>query len=224
MHHPAVYWGAWGHRPQRVDRLVKKELDDERQKFTEAAVKLGKQRSAFESDRIKFLEEKRSWQVQQMLPELPPTPMLDTTSPPPLAAHLPQLKKSRSSSRKSKVVGKLTSGRKARASRRSSIFSIPPPTNVEPAYETEVIPIVVPARERHLKDPLTSAKSILPTSFVLPPPSPRTSLPPPDTLLGPLDTPTPESDSDDTDSSSPSAPDTSFPTLLSGLISGFCLG
>ncbi|KIK81341.1 hypothetical protein PAXRUDRAFT_761471 [Paxillus rubicundulus Ve08.2h10] len=22
MHHPAAYWGAWGQRPQRVDRLV----------------------------------------------------------------------------------------------------------------------------------------------------------------------------------------------------------
>ncbi|KIK79748.1 hypothetical protein PAXRUDRAFT_833943, partial [Paxillus rubicundulus Ve08.2h10] len=203
-------------RDAERDRLnrIKKELDDERQKFTEAAVKLGKERTAFESDRIKFLEEKRSWQVQQMHSELPPTPMLDTTSPPPLAAHLPQLKKSRSSPRKSKVVGKLTSGRKARASRRSSIFSIPPPTNVEPAYETEVIPIIIPARERHLKDPLTSAKSILPTSFVLPPPSPRTSLPPPDTLLGPSDTPTPESDSNDTEGSSSCAPETSFPNLI----------
>ncbi|KAF9233476.1 Afadin and alpha-actinin-binding-domain-containing protein [Melanogaster broomeanus] len=178
-------------RDAEQDRLyhIKEELADERQKFTVAAVKLGKEKAAFESERIKFLEEKRSWQVQQMLSELPPTPAPDAASPSSLSAHLPQaMKSSRKSPRKQKVVGKSSSSRKTRVSRRSSIFSIPPPTNVEPAYETEVIPIVGPVFEQQWKDPVTLAKSILPTSFVLPPPSPRTSLPPPpDTLLGPLD-------------------------------------
>ncbi|KAF9224074.1 hypothetical protein BS17DRAFT_880114 [Gyrodon lividus] len=202
----------------RLDR-IRKELDDERQKFTQAAVKLGTEKTAFESDRIKFLEEKRSWQVQQMLSELPPTPAPDTALPPSLAAHLPQMKKSpRKSPRKQKVVGKSNSGRKTRVSRRSSIFSIPPPTNMEPAYETEVIPIVAPAPRQQSRDPLTLAKSILPTSFVLPPPSPRTSLPPPDTLLGPLDTSSPENSFNDKGSSPSSTPETSFPNPVPTII------
>ncbi|KIJ65501.1 hypothetical protein HYDPIDRAFT_174941 [Hydnomerulius pinastri MD-312] len=199
----------------RLDR-IKKELDDERHKFTEAAVKLGREKAALESERIKFLEEKRSWQVQQMLSDLPPTPAPapdanpDIAPSPSLAAHLPQLKKSpRKSPRKQKVVGKSSSGRKIRVSRRSSIFSIPPPTNVEPAYETEVIPIPIaapafePQPPKH-PNPPNLAKSILPTSFVLPPPSPRTSLPPPpDTLLGPFDISSSESESSNSANSIP---------------------
>ncbi|KAF8448876.1 Afadin and alpha-actinin-binding-domain-containing protein [Boletus edulis BED1] len=170
----------------QLDR-IRKELEDERKKFTHAAVKLGNEKSAFESERIKFMEEKRSWQVQQMLSEHPPTPAPVSLTPdvppsPGLAAHLPEVMKSpRKSPRKQKVVGKSSNSRKTRVSRRSSTFSILPPTNVEPAYETEVIPIVVsPSKQQTNNKPPTLTKSILPTSFVLPPPSPRTSLPPPD--------------------------------------------
>lgn len=214
----------------RLDR-IKKELEDEREKFTRAAVKLGKEKSSFEvkliglfslkylishfrvqSERIKFLDERRTWQVQQMLSEHHPTPAPEAppASAPPspsLADYLPEVKKSpRKSPRKQKVVGKSGNSRKTRVSRRSSIFSIPPPTNAEPAYETEVIPIVVPASKQQTDNkPSTLTKSILPTSFVLPPPSPRTSLPPPDSLLGPLDSHIPESNPNPTESS-PSPP------------------
>ena len=123
---------------------------------------------------------------------LPP----DVHPSPGLAGHLPEVMKSpRKSPRKQKVASKSGNSRKTRASRRSSIFSIPPPTHVEPAYETEVIPIVVPAsKQQTTNKPPVLTKSILPTSFVLPPPSPRTSLPPSDPLLGSLDSHIPESD------------------------------
>ncbi|KAH0836788.1 Afadin and alpha-actinin-binding-domain-containing protein [Lanmaoa asiatica] len=196
----------------RLDR-IKKQLEDEREKFTQAAVKLGKEKSAFESERIRFLDERRSWQVQQMLSEHPPAPAPEAPPPgappsPGLAAHLPEVKNSpRKSPRKQKVVGKSGNSRKTRVSRRSSIFSIPPPTNVEPAYETEVISIVVPASKQHTNNKSSSlTKSILPTSFVLPPPSPRTSLPPPDLLLGSLDSHVPGSNPNSAESSSSSSP------------------
>jgi hypothetical protein len=146
-----------------------------------------------------------------MLSENPPIPAreaLPTGVPPSpgLAAHLPEVTKSpRKSPRKQKVVGKSGNSRKTRVSRRSSIFSIPPPTNVEPAYETEVIPIVVPASKQQTNNkPSALTKSILPTSFVLPPPSPRTSLPPPNPLLGPLENHIPESDQNPAEDSSSS--------------------
>lgn len=139
-------------------------------------------------------------------PEVPPA---NASSSPSLADYLPEVKKSpRKSPRKQKVVGKSGNSRKTRVSRRSSIFSIPPPTNVEPAYETEVIPIVVPASKQQTDNkPSTLTKSILPTSFVLPPPSPNTSLPPPDSLLGPLGSHIPESNPDPAEGpSSPPSP------------------
>ncbi|KZV96762.1 hypothetical protein EXIGLDRAFT_833344 [Exidia glandulosa HHB12029] len=55
------------------------QLDEERRKFTDAAVNLGRQRAELEAARLAFLEEKRSWQVQQILAELPPTPAISTS-------------------------------------------------------------------------------------------------------------------------------------------------
>lgn len=170
-----------------------------------------------------FLEERRSWQVQQMLSEHPPAPEAPppgVPSSPGLAAYLPEAKKSpRKSPRKQKVVGKSGNSRKTRVSRRSSIFSIPPPTNVEPAYETEVIPIVVPKQHMNNKSS-TLTKSILPTSFVLPPPSPRTSLPPPDPLLGPSDSEILESHPNlaEDSSSSSSTPQLSLPNPIPTIV------
>ncbi|KAG9313138.1 hypothetical protein JVU11DRAFT_6588 [Chiua virens] len=197
----------------RLDR-IRKELEGERAEFTQATMKLSKEKSAFESERIQLLEERRSYRARQMLSEQPP-PAAPETEPadavfpsPSLAAHLPEVKKSpRKSPRKQKVVGKSGNSRKTRVSRRSSIFSIPPPANFDPAYETEVIPVVVPA-SKESNQPTNNkssalTKSILPTSFVLPPPSPRTSLPPPDLLLGPLDSHIPEGDPNLTESLSP---------------------
>ncbi|KAH7890897.1 Afadin and alpha-actinin-binding-domain-containing protein [Phlebopus sp. FC_14] len=194
----------------RLDR-IKKELDSERQEFTEATMKFGREKAVLERERVKFQEEKRSMQVQPMLAELPPTPAPDDAItpcyPPPSIDGPARPKKSpRKSPRKQRVVGKTGGTRKSRVSRRSSIFSIPPPTKVEPAYETEVIPIAGPALETATHSTTNLARSILPTSFVLPPPSPRTSLPPPpETLLGS----TPTSPPNDDGSSVPGTPEKS---------------
>ncbi|KAL4065926.1 Afadin and alpha-actinin-binding-domain-containing protein [Scleroderma yunnanense] len=180
---------------ERLDR-VKKELEDERAKFTGAAVKLSRERAALENERIKFLEEQRIWHEQQLV-KPSTTPPLDVTPVPDTLTESSPKKLARKSPRKQKVVGKSSSGRKTHKSRRSSIFSIPPPTRIEPAYETELIPVhVPPSLPSTHPQPQVPRKSILPTSFVLPPPSPRTSLPPPpNTLLGafrddPPDSPT----------------------------------
>ncbi|KAG2042756.1 Afadin and alpha-actinin-binding-domain-containing protein [Suillus americanus] len=169
---------------ERLERM-KTELDEERRKFTDAAVKLGKEKTALETERIQFLEEKRSWHVEQMLSDLPPTPVT-TSQPAPRPPQAHKIKSPRKSPMKPKVVGKVAS-RKTRVSRRSSSFSIPPPSKVEPAYETEVIPIAIPpAAFEVLGKKSTLAQSILPSAFVLPPRSPRTSLPPVEAFLPPV--------------------------------------
>ncbi|KAI6023947.1 Afadin and alpha-actinin-binding-domain-containing protein [Pisolithus microcarpus] len=165
--------------PER-ERLeqVKKELEDER---TKPAVQLIKERTALENDRIQFLEEKRTWhqQMQNQTASSGP-PLISNVVMPTEQSHK---KSPRKSPRKKQVVARSNSGRKARTPWRSSAFLIPPST--EPAYETEVIPICVSAQLSDEQVQPTTRQSILPTSFVLPPPSPRTSLPPPpNTLLG----------------------------------------
>ncbi|KAH8921305.1 hypothetical protein BT69DRAFT_1283250 [Atractiella rhizophila] len=59
------------------DEMVRQRrlLEEERQKFTEAAVRLGKERGEFEAERIAFYEERRKLQVQLMLSDLPETPL-----------------------------------------------------------------------------------------------------------------------------------------------------
>ncbi|KIK35209.1 hypothetical protein CY34DRAFT_812336 [Suillus luteus UH-Slu-Lm8-n1] len=169
---------------ERLERM-KTELEEERRKFTDAAVKLGDEKSALETERIQFLEEKRSWHVEQMLSDLPPTPPI-TSQPAPRPPHAHKIKSPRKSPIKPKVVGKVAS-RKTRVSRRSSSFSILPSSKVEPAYETEVIPIAIPqAAFEALGKKSILAQSILPSAFVLPPRSPRTSLPPVEAFLPPM--------------------------------------
>ncbi|KAF5361805.1 hypothetical protein D9756_002214 [Leucocoprinus leucothites] len=219
---------------ERLDKF-RQELDNEREKFTRAAVKLGKERVALETDKVKLLEEKRSWGVQQMLADLPPTPDLHDQAHPPNPSHavgaIPAAQPRRSSrkpkpihqspSKKSprKVHGhkrQSSAGSSSAATRKATrVFrrpSITPskPTTL-PAYETEVIvattsepPISEPQAEERQQAPreqqlqptstaataaaplppltaplfaFTSTTSILPSSFVLPPPSPHASLP-----------------------------------------------
>ena len=208
---------------ERLDQ-IRRELEGERAKFTEAAVKLGKEKMALEvrvlavvhlvpfnivqNERIKFLEERRIWQEQQFAKPCTPPP-LDIDLVPDVSTEFSPKKSIRKSPRKQKVVGKLANGRKTRASRRSSIFSILPPARIEPAYETELIPIHVPPSTSSTQE---LRKSILPTSFVLPPPSPSTSLPPPpNTLLEALqNTPTHNT----TEPSSSSQTTSSDPTFV----------
>ncbi|KAG6879947.1 hypothetical protein C0992_009305 [Termitomyces sp. T32_za158] len=153
---------------ERLD-AAKKELDQERQKFTDAAIQLGKERAEIQAERIKLIDEKRSWHVDKMLAELPPTPQPDEI----LSAIRQSPKKSPRKSPAKVRVGKAgtSASRKAtRVSRRSSLVT---PPRIIPSFETEVLP-PLPALSLNSK-PL--ATSLLPTSFVLPPPSPRTSLP-----------------------------------------------
>ncbi|KAK7025119.1 Afadin and alpha-actinin-binding-domain-containing protein, partial [Favolaschia claudopus] len=157
---------------ERLER-IKAQLELERRNFTEAALKLGQEKAALEAERMRLLDEKRSWEVEKMLAELPPTPRPAS----PLKASTSK-KLARGSPRKSPAkvvaVGKAGANRKTiRISRRSSLLS---PPRIQPAFETEVIPpLQAPS--------FTSASSsLLPTSFVLPPPSPSSAFPAP-TLL-----------------------------------------
>ncbi|KAJ7180853.1 Afadin and alpha-actinin-binding-domain-containing protein [Mycena filopes] len=158
---------------ERLEK-IKKQLEVERKNFTDAALKLGQEKAALEAERIKLLDERRSWDVEKMLAELPPTP----NPPSPLRASTSK-KISRNSPRKSPAkvvtVGKAGSNRKTiRVSRRSSLTS---PPKFQPAFETEVLPPL-------LAPSFTSiSSSLLPTSFVLPPPSPSSAFPAPTLLL-----------------------------------------
>ncbi|KAG6908897.1 hypothetical protein DXG01_002875 [Tephrocybe rancida] len=163
-------------RDAERDRLdeIKKELDHERQKFTDAAIELGKQRVDIQTERIKLLDEKRSWQVQMMLADLPPTPLPNTSPQRAIAVRQSPKKSPRKSPAKVRVgkAGTSTARKVTRISRRSSLVS---PSKVLPSYETEVLPLL-PALTFNTK-PVPLASSLLPTSFVLPPPSPHASLP-----------------------------------------------
>ncbi|KAI0695066.1 Afadin and alpha-actinin-binding-domain-containing protein [Cerioporus squamosus] len=183
---------------KRLDERFK-ELEDERRKFTEAAVRLGREKAALEAERLKLLEEKRTWEVEQMLAELPPTPAAAGSSllkAPAISPAMISKAPPRSSPRKHRA--KAAGARKTRVSRRSSGVALTPRTKskVLPAYETEVIPSSIPAippsPSRPLPDLKTSIAAPSPppsphltSAFVLPPPSPaaafddmRTHLPP----------------------------------------------
>ncbi|KAI0664322.1 Afadin and alpha-actinin-binding-domain-containing protein [Cubamyces menziesii] len=195
---------------QRLDERFK-ELEEERHRFTEAAVRLGKEKAALEAERLKFLEEKRSWQVDMMLAELPPTPAPGASMPTPIVRPAPaptaplRISPRRSSK---KLKGKMASPRKTRVSRRSSGFAaiaLGPASpkgkqKVVPPFETEVIPVTAeagrsvtasPSRQMpEFKTSMTASPvpppPFLPGSFVLPPPSPAASLPSRDSGSTPL--------------------------------------
>ncbi|CAA7265145.1 unnamed protein product [Cyclocybe aegerita] len=200
-------------RDQERDRLdiLRRELDAERQKFTEAAVRFGKEKASFEAERLRFLDERRSWEVEKMLSDLPPTPMPISPRKPSTNAFRISPKKSprksphqspRKSPAKRVNVGKAGSGRRAhRVSRRSSAGS---PLKVVLSYETELIPPPLPAPAFPLMKSLgLGPSSLLPTSFVLPPPSPRASLPTKPALPLPMPGSPPKTTSTDTPETSP---------------------
>ncbi|THH17444.1 hypothetical protein EW146_g3361 [Bondarzewia mesenterica] len=151
------------------------ELKNERAAVTEDVLRLSKERANLEAKRIKLLEEKRSWQVQVMLADLGPTPVAANASSLPYpSGDLPEPTITiRKSPRKSKV--KINSPRKTpckspakartRSFRRASSspgLGLPLSSRFVPSFETEVIP----------------SSSLMPTSFVLPPPSPQSRFPP----------------------------------------------
>ncbi|TBU23711.1 Afadin and alpha-actinin-binding-domain-containing protein [Dichomitus squalens] len=179
---------------QRLDTRFR-ELEEERRKFTEAAVRLGKEKAALEAERLKLLEEKRSWEVEMMLAELPPTPAPVAGPSNPSIPAVPPSLVARRSPRKSprKLKGKTASPRKTRVSRRSSGLGVllspkakaPPKGKVVPAYETEVIPSTIPPSpvkpppefKTSMAVPAPPSPALLTSTFVLPPPSPAASFP-----------------------------------------------
>ncbi|KAI0071156.1 hypothetical protein K474DRAFT_1652846 [Panus rudis PR-1116 ss-1] len=176
-------------RDEQKEILDKRQqdLDEERRKFTEATVKLGKERAALEAERIKLLEEKRQWQVQMMLADLPPTPAPNSLGVPPSDAPLPAIPAPMRSPRKSPRKVRVASPKKTRVSRRSSgVVSLSPraKSKVTPAFETEVIPIspMKPVFTTSLE--ASPAHPVaLPPAFVLPPPSPAATIGNKDSLL-----------------------------------------
>ncbi|PPQ75446.1 hypothetical protein CVT26_016220 [Gymnopilus dilepis] len=166
---------------ERLD-ILRKELDAERQKFTEAAIRFGKEKAELEAERIRFLDEKRSWEVEKMLADLPPTPAPASPAKPSAPAlrltpkksprkspHKSPHKSPRKSPAKKVPVGKAgTNGRRAHRVSRTSLS----PMKMMISYETELMPPIPPPSFS-----LAPRTSLLPTSFVLPPPSPRASLP-----------------------------------------------
>ncbi|KAK0214915.1 Afadin and alpha-actinin-binding-domain-containing protein [Armillaria fumosa] len=153
---------------ERLDD-IKKQLEEERKNFTEATINLGKERASLEMERKKFNDEKRSWQVEMMLADLPPTPIPSGQSSEAGAPH----KSPRKSPKKSPAKGNGGTTRKTtRVRRRSSLIASPTKKKVEPPFETEVI---VPSTSTTTSDrkSLDSTPSLLPNSFALPPPSPH---------------------------------------------------
>jgi hypothetical protein len=113
-----------------------------------------------------------------MLSELPPTPAVESSLPPPEPAQAAPAPVPRSPRR---VIVAPTSPRKSpaktsirkatRIKRKSSLApSSPKKSKVEPAYETEVI-------TEQLPPPPSLSTALLPTTFVLPPPSPHSAFP-----------------------------------------------
>ncbi|THH26975.1 hypothetical protein EUX98_g7212 [Antrodiella citrinella] len=175
------------------------ELEEDQRKFSETAVKLGKEKAALEAERIRFLEEKRSWEVERMLNEIPSRHRIPSTSTQPMIENLvpaaeeevldrSHRRSPRKVSHKVKSSGALTKVEKktTRISRRSSGLGLSPKkqTKVIPSFETEVIPSTSSIPEFKLS--MTPTKTQLPpvtSAFVLPPPSPASTFNTQDVLL-----------------------------------------
>ncbi|KAI0318772.1 Afadin and alpha-actinin-binding-domain-containing protein [Amylostereum chailletii] len=176
------------------------DLEQQRHLFSEAAVRLSKDRAELDDERLKFLEEKRAWQLDSMLTEPhapPPIPSEHFPPPEPTTPHKSprKTKIKHASPRKSPAKAILKHRNGTSVFRRSSAgLGLPPSSKVVPSYETEVIP--------------SMATSLLPTSFVLPPPSPQSRLPPQiGSLLAHVNGTSPEPDFDfDAPDAGPSAP------------------
>lgn len=118
-----------------------------------------------------------------MLAELPPTPLPAVPTPRGAATRSSPKKTPRKSPAKI-CVGK--AGSSTRKTTRVSRRSLASPAKIIPSYETEVLP-PIPAPTFPVNHALGS--SLLPTSFVLPPPSPHASLPTQPALPPPIPSP-----------------------------------
>ncbi|THU93888.1 hypothetical protein K435DRAFT_967090 [Dendrothele bispora CBS 962.96] len=169
-------------RDEEQERLEiqKQELEEERTQFTEATIRLGKERAVLEAEKLRLEEEKRSWQVQVMLADLPATPEASGSSSSKGKSSLRSSTSAQASKALKKSSGKAGSGRKTTrvgtAKRRTSSYAVVASPSkgkaLEPAYETEYIPSTSSDAQA-----ISNTGSLLPTSFVLPPPSPKASFP-----------------------------------------------
>ena len=53
---------------------IKDQLERERREFTEAAIKMGRERSILQKEKHAFEEQKRIWETESLLMALPATP------------------------------------------------------------------------------------------------------------------------------------------------------
>ncbi|KAL1713197.1 Afadin and alpha-actinin-binding-domain-containing protein [Schizophyllum commune] len=172
---------------ERLEGL-RSNLDDERKKITQEAIKLEKERAAMEAERYKMEheEDKRKTEVEKKKQRKQKSPATLFPSPGKLFPSPAKIHTTGSPRKVSSGSHKIASPRKVSAHKLAKIGKagsprkvskgsprkaskpkrgLMPSTRVEPAYETED----KPSREK--------SAGLLPT-FVLPPPSPRTSLPP----------------------------------------------
>ncbi|KAH7098562.1 hypothetical protein BKA62DRAFT_773248 [Auriculariales sp. MPI-PUGE-AT-0066] len=69
----SIDMGQLNEAARAVLEAEREELDAERLNFTEAAVRLGRQRAELEAAQLAFIEEKREWQIQQIMGQVPAT-------------------------------------------------------------------------------------------------------------------------------------------------------
>ncbi|KAL0571441.1 hypothetical protein V5O48_010531 [Marasmius crinis-equi] len=178
-------------RDQELERLndMRRALEEERRTFTEATIQLGRERAELQADRHRLNEEKRKMQVDTMLGELPPTPLEPSAetfspgkkrrntedSPPSKKLKVKPSRKTPLKSSFGRGLGVSRNSKRASLSASYAVLTSPSkrPPKFEPAFETEVIP----------SPSLAPPPALLPTSFVLPPPSPKASFPAPQPAL-----------------------------------------
>ncbi|KAI0701494.1 Afadin and alpha-actinin-binding-domain-containing protein [Cytidiella melzeri] len=192
---------------EESERLTQREreLDEERQKITDAVLKLGREKAALETERIQFLEERRMWQVQAMMTDLPP-PTFDEAGPSTSSSQpvvrtqsskrspVPPVRKSPRKS-KSSVSAVASGAKKARAPRRSSGLhkgkgkERASSSKVIPSFETEVIAPqpsrVQPLFKTKMTGSLPQPPLAIASTFTLPPPSPAARLPSRESIFAP---------------------------------------
>ncbi|KAJ3991874.1 Afadin and alpha-actinin-binding-domain-containing protein [Lentinula boryana] len=227
--------------------VLKRGLEEERQRVTEAMVQLENDRFEIEAERARLQEEKRRSRAETMFAELTPTEddlearlnhaakRASTSTSKPKPKPFPRKPQSPSKNFQiniNKAHRRTTRVGTARRRSSSSSVSISPSKSrkdAEPSFETEVIPrLLPPSISIEAPAPMlttsSSTESLLPTAFVLPPPSPSASLPPPKPALLlsgastlPLSFHTPREPSEDSKTLSQPSPQVYVPTSVTPL-------
>ncbi|KAJ3801757.1 Afadin and alpha-actinin-binding-domain-containing protein [Lentinula aff. detonsa] len=183
--------------------VLKRELEEERQRVTEGMIQLENDRFNIEAERARLQEKKRPSRAETMFAELTPTEddlearlnhaakrASTSTYKPKTSPRKPQSPSKMFQINIGKAHRRTTRVGTARRRSSSSSVSISPSKSrkdAEPSFETEVIPRLPPSISIDAPAPMlstsSSTESLLPTAFVLPPPSPSASLPPPKPAL-----------------------------------------